>query len=98
MCAKSALTARLRAAQQRADKLEQSAAAMSAVQLSSMRGDNSAESGGLEEGVVRGGGRGGANLRQRSSSSNSSAVPIARLPPFAKHENIAKVADTVDKW
>ena len=33
-------------------------------------------------------------LRQRGSGGSS----IGRLPPFAKHKRVAKVADTVDQW
>jgi hypothetical protein len=44
-------------------------------------------------------GSGSGGLRQRGgSSSSTSANGIARLPPFAKHQRVAKVADTVDRW
>lgn len=52
------------------------------------------ESGGLRShgggSVSRGGG-----LRQRGGGSSNG---IARLPPFAKHQRVAQVADAVDRW
>lgn len=93
-CAKSALQARLRSSLALVTKLEQDqVATTTAIQLNNNNNNNSYNNGlnDIEEGKssnVKNG-----LLRQRSSN-----VSIARLPPFAKHQTAAKVADTVDKW
>jgi len=89
-CEKAALQARLRASQQRLQKVE---ASLASGQVGySGDGDEELGTGGSRGG--RGGGGGHLGLHRRTSAGHG----IAKLPPFAKHKRIAKVADTVDQW
>ena len=104
-CAKSALTARLRSAQQRAAKLEQVAAGASASSGNRVPGAIR-DYGDLEGGDGGSSGNGGSErgsslLRQRSfgySNSTTMSNGIARLPQIAKHRSLARAADRLDRW
>ena len=96
-CEKAALTARLRASQQRVAKLEKQAQALS---------EHGAELGGMGSELSAGGGfgsdgmgtpsKGAGGMRRRGGGGGRSG--IAAIPAVAKYEEVRQAADKIDGW
>ena len=96
-CEKAALTARLRASQQRVTKLEKQAQALS---------EHGAELGGMGSELGAGGGFGADAMGAMGTPSKSGGMRrrggaggrIAAIPAVARYEEVRQAADKIDGW